>query len=191
MKYIKCIKDFIFLVIDELKNMLLLSCVLTTGFFVSNSFEQTKDGVHFFSDSDLFFERWHIASQGIHSFNYIMISVFIWFIISVCYLRLRSKRNFADWYFYVDSRITQRTVAIIFGYFALGTSLIIDIMLWLLINPSHEDFKLEVFKGMFFILGEFGWLFIICVCLLKYFIQIAKILNESNHPNHPRQSANA
>ncbi|PIT19912.1 hypothetical protein [Snodgrassella communis] len=187
----KYIKDFISLVIDELKSMLLLSCVLTTGFFASNSFEQTKYGVHFFSDSDLFLERWHIASQGIHSFKYIIISAFIWFIISVCYLRLRSKRNFADWYFYVDSRITQRTVAILFGYLALATSLIIDIILWLLINPSHEDFKLEVFKGIFFILGEFGWLFIISVCLLKYFIQIAKILNESNYPNHPRQSANA
>lgn len=187
----KYIKDFISLVIDELKSMLLLSCVLTTGFFVSNSFEQTKYGVHFFSVSDLFLERWHIASQGIHSFKYIIISAFIWFIISVCYLRLRSKRNFADWYFYVDSRITQRTASILFGYLALATSLIIDIILWLLINPSHEDFKLEVFKGMFFILGEFGWLFIISVCLLKYCIQIAKILNESNYPNHPRQSANA
>ncbi|MCO6513371.1 MAG: hypothetical protein J6589_02760, partial [Snodgrassella sp.] len=76
----KYIKDFIFLVIDELKSMLLLSCILTTGFFISNSFEQTKDGVHFFSDSDLFLEKWHIASQGIYSFKYIIISAFIWFI---------------------------------------------------------------------------------------------------------------
>lgn len=184
-------KNFYKFAINEFKDMMLLSFVLTTGFFVSNLFELNKSGVNFFNNLDLFLQKWNIASQGVYSFKYIIISAFIGFAITVFYIRFVSKKDFSEWYFNVDTRITERTAALVFGFIALAISLIIDLILWLLFNPNHEDFRMEVFKNLFLIIGEFIYLFIISVCLLKYVIQVAKSKSESNHPDHHRQSASA
>lgn len=190
-EFFQKIKNFSKLAISEFKNMMLMSFILTTGFFVLNSFEPNKSGENFFNNQDLFLQKLDIASQGVYSFKYIIISAFIWFVITVFYIRFVNKKDFNEWYFYVDTRITERTATIVFGAIALAISLIMDLILWLLFNPNHEDFRMEVFKNLFLIIGEFIYLFIISFCLLKYFIQIAKSKNEFNHSDHHRQSANA
>lgn len=157
-EFFQKIKNFSKLAISEFKNMMLMSFILTTGFFVLNSFELNKSGENFFNNQDLFLQKLDIASQGVYSFKYIIISAFIWFVITVFYIRFVNKKDFNEWYFYVDTRITERTAAIVFGAIALAISLIMDLILWLLFNPNHEDFRMEVFKNLFLIIGEFIYL---------------------------------
>ncbi|MCO6514718.1 MAG: hypothetical protein J6589_09685, partial [Snodgrassella sp.] len=130
--------------------------------------------------------------------------IFLKYIIPICTIligifianslirRYRSKKSiFSEFYYYIDTLVLQRISNTIFGIFVLIFSSISSLLIWLVLNPHHADCNFATFLQLFKYAIAFFICFINFHCLLKFLLKIAKTKNESNHPNHPRQSANA